>query len=534
MKKISLKLMGIAAILLYVVSCSEPLTFSDTESPNLPKLENASAQLLWIGPDYKAAVQAELKDDAGITKIQLKNGEWQLDTVISVDNLTSYTVKDTFLVKKDVNPTKHTIEITITNSKGGIIKGSVDVEDLSAENQIEGYNPDLLPPAITMIKPTVTKFLGFGTTPVVIDIEADITDEAIATIEVKVWGETADGQPIAHEEIITPANDAEKTNYHVAKTYNLPAGKVGQYQYIIRSLDVSGNKKTVGGNITVGFIDRLYLSDAENEDEVLHQGYDHYGAARGIGTLLSMKKQGANSFTADFYYPNKSSDNIRFIAFMGSERPFVKDGSNQAKVNYTLTGPNVIAMSASEQGKLTTDLGAANFKLPASQNGYYHITVDMTARTISVSPYSPALPADAVKYPSWTDASPWPYMAVTGPTLVGGGNAWTEVATSPKLARDPNNKYLFTGSFQTMGTSSNMSLNAPLSANSDVWGKGWFRLPAGRSAMKDDYGDLVTKIGPVGPSGGGAGWGFSTSPIGTYKASYDLILERFRIVRTGN
>lgn len=533
MKKLSFKLVGIAAILLCIGSCSDPLTFSDTESPNLPTMEGASAELLWIGSQYKVAVQAELKDEDGITKIELKNSEWQIDTTFTVDNQTSYTVKDTFLVSKDVNPTKHTIDFTITNSKGGIIRGSAPVEDLSAENQIPGYNPDLEPPVIIITKPTITKFLGFTSDPVSLDVEADVTDDAIASVEVRVWGETTDGEPVMQEQIITPANASEKLNYHVAKTFTLPGGKVGQYQYLVKSVDESGNKKTLGGNVTVGVIDRLYLSDAENEAEVTNQGYDHMGACRGIGTLLSMQKQGTNVFTTDFYYPAKSTDNIRFVAFLGSDRPFVKNGSNQAKVNYSLTGANVIAMSGSSQGQLTGDLTAANFKLPASQHGYYHVTVDLTARTVSVSAFTPSIPLDAVKYPGWTDANPWPYMAVTGTTVIGTAT-WSETATSPKLVRDADNKYLFTGTFQTNGSSSNMSLNAPMTVNSDVWGKGWFRLVAGRSAMKDDYGDLVTKVGPVGPSTGGANWGFSTSPAGTYKASYDIALQRFRLVRIGN
>src|SRR5690606_41883611 len=112
-------------------------------------------------------------------------------------------------------------------------------------------------------------------------------------------------------------------------------------------------------------------------------------------------------------------------------------------------------------------------------------------------------------------------MAVTGTTVVGTAD-WTEKPTSPKLMRDVTNKYLFTGTFTTNGGSSNMSLNAPSAAlGGDIWGRGWFRLATARNAMTDHYGDLVTIVGPVGPSGGGANRGFSTSPAGTYKASYD-------------
>lgn len=533
MKNLFLKLLSIVAVVFYLFSCSKTLIFPDTESPALPQLENASAKLLWIGPEYKLAIYAELEDTEGITGVQIKNGEWKIDSALTVDNKTSYTIIDTFLVAKDVNKTQHVVEFTITNTKGGIIKGSVEVEDLSDENQIAGYDPDLLPPEIEITKPTVTQFLGFSTEPIRIDLEATIQDEAIASIEVRVWGETADGQPFIEEEIIEPTNDEEKTSYQYANTFVLPNEKAGRYQYIVRSVDESGNKKTMGGDISIGFPDRLYLSDAETAEEVIHQGYDHMGGARGIGTLLSMERQGMNTFVLNFYYPNKSSDNIRFIAFLNNEKPFT--GSNQAQVNYSLDGANVLAMSTSTPGQLTADLANASFKLPVSASGYYRVTVDLTERRIQAVPYMPNINTnDAVKYPGWSDANPWDYMAVTGTTVVGTAD-WTEKASSPKLMRDATNKYLFTGTFTTNGSSSNMSLNAPVAALSgDIWGRGWFRMVGARNNMTDDYGDLVTTVGPVGPSGGGANWGFSTSPAGTYKASYDLALQRFRLVKIEN
>src|SRR5690606_20309894 len=533
MKTLSLKLLSIIAVVFYLFSCSKTLVFPDTESPALPQLENASAKLLWIGPEYKLAIHAELEDTEGITGVHIKNGEWKIDSALTVDNKTSYTIIDTFLVAKDVNKTKHLVEFTITNTKGGIIKGSVDVEDLSDKNQIPGYDPDLLPPEIEIIKPTVTQYLGSTGEPIDIDMEATIEDEAIASIEVRVWGESADGQPFMEEEIIEPDSDEEKISYQYAKTFTLPSEKAGRYQYIVRSVDESGNKKTVGGDISIGFPDRLYLSDAESEEEVIRQGYDHMGGSRGIGTLLSMEREGTNTFALNIYYPNKSADNIRFIAFLNNEKPFT--GNNQSQVNYSLNGDNVSAMSASSPGDLTADLSAASFKLPVSASGYYRITVDLTQRTVRAVSYTPNINMnDAVKYPGWSDAKPWDYMAVTGTTVVGTAD-WTEKATSPKLVRDATNKYLFTGTFTTNGASSNMSLNAPVAVlGGDIWGKGWFRLVAARNNMIDDYGDLVTIVGPVGPSGGGANWGFSTSPAGTYKASYDLALQRFRLVRIEN
>lgn len=533
MKNLFLKLLSIIAVVFYLFSCSKTIIFPDTESPALPQLENASAKLLWIGPEYKLAIHAELEDTEGITGVQIKNGEWKIDSALTVDNKASYTIIDTFLVVKDVNKTQHVVEFTITNIKGGIIKGSVEVEDLSDKNQISGYDPDLLPPEIEIIKPTVTQYLGFSSEPISIDIEATIEDESIASIEVRIWGETADGQPFMEEEIMEPSSDEEKTSYHYAKTFTLPGEKAGRYQYIVRSIDESGNKKTVGGDISIGFPDRLYLSDAETEDEVIHQGYDHMGGSRGIGTLLSMEREGANTFALNFYYPDRSSDNIRFIAFLNNEKPFT--GSNQTEVNYSLDGDNVIAMSASNPSHLTTDLSSASFRLPASASGYYRVTVDLTERRVQAVPYTPNINTnDAIKYPGWSDANPWDYMAVTGTTVVGTAD-WTEKATSPKLMRDAVNKYLFTGTFTTNGASSNMSLNAPLAVlGGDIWGKGWFRLAAARNTMIDDYGDLVTTVGPVGASTGGANWGFSTSPAGTYKASYDLALQRFRLVKLEN
>lgn len=521
--------MGAIVSLMYMISCSDPLTFPDTESPALPSVKNAEATLLWIGPDYKVAVSATLEDSEGISSVQLKNGEWQLDSVLTVDNKVSYVVKDTFLVPKDVNPTQHVIDLIITNSAGGIIKTKVEVEDLSAENQVPGYSPDLLPPAIEVFKPEITKFYGLTDEPIDIEVDAAITDDEIASIEVRIWGETAEGESVMEETIIEPETDEEKKSYLYNHTFNLPAGKVGEYQYIVRSTDASGNKSVAGGNITVGYIDRLYLSDAENEAEVLNQGYDHYGACRGIGTLISMRKQGNNVFITEFYYPNKPTDNIRFVAFLGDDRPF-----SGATVNYTLDGFNVVGMSASESGKLTTDLAAANFKLPTNEAGYYTITVDMTARTVDVASFTPTRNlSDPINYPGWSDDNPWEYLAVTSNVIVGSGGAWTEVPTSPKLMKEEGNKYRFTGTFQTSGSSANISFIAPL-AVIDGNSNGWFRLQTGRASMLDDYGDKITIVSAVGPISGGANWGFSTSPAGTYKATYDIALERLRLVRIGD
>lgn len=521
----------LAGVLLFsgVASCNKIITFSDEGAQSHPELGDAAAKLLWIGPEYKLALKADMSDDEGISNVRIKNGEWDIDTSFDAGGNLVFNIMDTFLVSKDVNPTAHNIEFIITNLKGGVVKKYVDVEDLSSQNLIPGYNPDLLPPVITLLQPLVTKFLGLSAEPVTVDVEAEITDEEIEQIEIKVWGETADGQLIELSEVIAPENAEEKTAYHVLKTFALPGGKGGQYQFIVRSVDASGNKKTVGGNITVGFVDRLYLSDAQTDDEVTNQGYDNGGAARGIGTLLSMKKQGANSFVVDYYYRNEADDNIRFIAFLGDGRPFTK---NQAEPAYSLNGTNVLGQNASEQGKVTPDLASADFKLPVSQKGYYHITVDMTSRTVSAIPFTPIRPfVDAVKYPAWSESTPWPYLAVISNVVVGSNGGWAETTTSPKLLKETGHSYLYTGTFQTAGSAVNISFTAP----KDIMGSGgWFRLIDQRANMKDDYGDPIDIVGAVGPSSTSPNYGFSHNRAGTFKATYDLALQRLRLIRIGD
>jgi len=529
MKKIFFKtLLGMMA-LLFAVACSKPLIFPDTESPLPPQVKGASAKLLWIGPHYKVVVNIKLEDNDGIAKVRLQNGEWQVDTTYTVANIASYTVNDTLEVTKDVNVTEHTIDITVTNSKGGIVKASVPVDDQSAQNQIPDYHPDLLAPVINITKPTITKFYGLTNDPINVDVDASISDQEIASIEVKVWGQTADGQAVTLDDVVTPATPADKASYHYVKTFALPVAKPGQYQYIIRSSDLSGNKSVKGGNITVGYMDRLYLSDAETQDEITNQGYDNGGAARGIGTLLSMKKQGANSFVVDYYYRNEATDNIRFIAFVGTDKPFT---ANQAAPTYTMNGQNVLGQSASEPGKVITNLSNANFKLPVAQKGYYHITVDMTARTVTAEAFTPSRPfVDAVKYPGWSESKPWDYLAVISSVVVGTGG-WAETATSPKLMKEAGHDYLYTGTFKTTGSSVNLNFTAPkavIGANN-----GWFRLTAARANMKDDYGDPIDIVGAVGPSSTTPNYGFSHNVAGTFKATYDIALQRLRLIRIGN
>jgi hypothetical protein len=63
--------------------------------------------------------------------------------------------------------------------------------------------------------------------------------------------------------------------------------------------------------------------------------------------------------------------------------------------------------------------------------------------------------------------------------------------------------------------------------------KGWFRLIAARANMKDDYGDLISIVGPVGIISGGVNYGFAVETPGTFEATYDIYLKRFRVVRIG-
>ncbi|MBB5438848.1 putative small lipoprotein YifL [Pedobacter sp. AK017] len=530
MKKVFNNLTALIMVMIGIAACSKPLMFPEAEPTAVPQVKQAVAQLLWIGPEYKLVVQATLQDADGISKVKLKNGEWGLDAEVTADNKTSYTVNQTFVVSKDVNVTEHNVELTITNSKGGIAKAKVKVEDLSAQNQIPGYTPDLLPPVITVTKPTITRFYGLANDPINIDVAAGITDAiGIAAIEVKVWGETASGELVNKEELISPVA-GQQNSYAYSKTFALPAGKVGEYQYLIKATDASGNKSIKSGVITVGYMDRLYLSDAENMAEVTNQGYDNGGNARGIGTLLSMKKQGANSFVVDYYYRNEASDNIRFIAFLGNDRPFT--ATTQAAALYTLDGTNVLGNSATATGKVTPVLAEANFKLPVTQKGYYRITVDMTARSITAVPFTPSKPfVDATKYPGWAANKPYAYLAVIS-SVVDGTAGWAEVATSPKLMKEANHNFLYTGTFKTTGNSVNLNFTAPKEFVNST--NGWFRLLSARANMKDDYGDPIDIVSAVGLISAGTNYGFSHNTAGTFKATYDMALERLRLIRTGN
>jgi hypothetical protein len=523
-----------------ITSCDKFSSFpyEDTEQ-SAPKISGTQAVYLWDGPQYKVAIAALIEDAAGVNKIRVKNGEWKLDTVFTIANLSSYSFVDTLLVSKDATPTEHVLEFTATNAENNAAKKNIAVADSSSTNLDTSYHADEAPPVITLAKPTVaiTKFYGLQGENPTIDVDATATDEEIATVEVRVWGQTEDGTPVSFEDVITPANDAEKKSVRFTKTYNFPDGKVGTYQYLMRVTDASGNKSTKSGDVTVGYVDRLYLSDAENQDEILNQGVDHAGACYGIGTLLSMKKAGVNIFTLDYYYGNEPTNVVQFVATMGA-KPISVNGSGiiVSQLNYNY----IFGMSAAQPGKITGDKTAAGNKLPVTQKGYYHLTVDMTKRTITAVPYTPAVDfSNTTKYPGWVANGPWSYLAVTSSVIVG-SKTWTETsantATTPKLMRDADNPYLFSGTFKTDVTSAvNIQLSAPLVTTAN----GWFRLPAARANMKDDYGDLISIVDAVGVQSGGVNYGFSVvspagKPGGTFKASYNLVTKRLRIVRTGD
>ena len=54
--------MWMAAAVLLAVSCKDTVTFPDTPSPALPAVADAAADYLWIGPEYKLTVKANLSD----------------------------------------------------------------------------------------------------------------------------------------------------------------------------------------------------------------------------------------------------------------------------------------------------------------------------------------------------------------------------------------------------------------------------------------------------------------------------------------
>ncbi|MDR0714901.1 MAG: DUF4625 domain-containing protein [Bacteroidales bacterium] len=520
----------VLAATLILAACTEKIIFPDSEKIEIPKLEDASAKYLWIGRDYKLAVEIAVSDNETLTSLQLSNGEWGVDTLVLISG-SRYVFRDTFPVSKDATPMRHEVELTVKNAGGGILKTTVEVNDVSAVNQIEGYNPDVLPPAITISRPTVAKFYGLSD-DVPVEVSASITDdEELAELYVKLWGESVSGAYFEWDESLTPTSDAEKTVYSYTRNFTLPGGEAGEYQFMIKATDQSGNQTVSGGNLTVGVMDRLYLSDAKNAWEVTNQGYDAYAdkTAWGIGTLLAMRRAGNNLFTLDYYYRNDADDNIRFIAFAGNDRPF---GTASRSVTYTLDGANVLAQKSGAAGSVTAELNQADFKLPVERKGYYTITVDLNARTVTATPITDANPdfANATLFPAFDPQAPYPYLAIIAGGSVVNAPGWTEGGdTHAKLPKETEHDFLYSGEFTTAG-GVNISFLAPKTIGPPA-GTGWFRLPAARANMKDVYGDLISQIKPIGPSNAGANYGISLTGNTQWYATYDLMTYRLRVVK---
>src|SRR5690554_4273354 len=509
-------------------ACTDKIVFLADEAPEIPVLERYSAEYLWIGPEYKLAIDAVITDKDALKSLQLSVSEWNIEESLSLSGK-EYLLRDTFLVTKDANRTKHEVELVVSNEAQGILRVKIPVTDLSATNQIEGYSPDLLPPVITVNAPKVNRFYGLIDAPVPLTVDALITEDVEMTdIYFKVWGENIKGDYFEVEDTWSPSIEEEKQAYHYAKELEIPGGTAGEYQYMIRATDKAGNQAVTGGNLTVGMMDRLYLSDAKNESEVTGQGFDAYASADawGLGTLLPMQRIGNNLFQLNYYYRDESDENIRFIAFMGSDRPF---NSSPRGIKYSLDGDNVLALASGSSEELTTNLQAAEFKLPVSQKGYYTITVDMSAKTVRADPMAVANPdfSNAEMFPGYSASNPYPYLASISGGAVVGTAGWDEIDNNTSLYREADHPYIYSGHFRTAG-GVNINFKAPrafIESNANI---GWFRLPAGRANMRDTYGDLISIIEPVGAVSNGANYGITLTGNTDWHASYDLITYRLR------
>jgi hypothetical protein len=522
----------ICTAIAFANSCTERITFPDKGAPDIPQVEHAAAKYIWTGPDYQLVVEAVITDSEALSSLQTLNSEWQINATVSISGK-QYLLKDTFPVSKDANRTQHEVELVVRNSKGGVRRTLINVEDISGVNQIEGYTPDLLPPVIRVLAPTVNRFYGLRPAPIPLDVTAAVTEEnAMSGIYMKIWGESSEGTYFELEDSWTPSTEEEKQAYTWQKHLEIPGGTAGEYQFLIRATDESGNQATTGGNLIVGMMDRLYLSDAKNEQEVTGQGFDSYASADawGIGTLLPMRKTGNNLFTLNYYYRDDSDENIRFIAFTGNDRPF---NTSPRGIKYTLGGENVIAHAAGSADALTADMNASDFKLPVNRKGYYTVTVDMTAKTITAIPFEPLNPdfTSTALFPGFSPASPYAYLAFIAGGSVVGTAGWAEIDNNTALRKEENHDYIYSGFFTTAG-GGNISFQAPRSSLSG--NTGWFRLPAARANMKDTYGDPISEIKPVGASGNGANYGISLTGNTAWHASYDLITYRLRIVKAND
>ena len=478
-----------------------------------PEVEDASAKFVGIS-DFQLVIAAKIRDNEGLQSAQITHQGWDIDEWLSISGK-EYALNKTFTVSKTVDPSRWKVVLTVENTLGDKFRIEIAVADESPYDELS--------PVIELIKPTVTRSYVIDPDQIPWEIEAKVTDnKALSKVYVKVWNETT----IAFEDEWTRVSDDNQRSYIYSKQVNLPG--IAEYQYLIRATDENENESERTGNFAMGIMDRLYLSDAKNDFEVTNQGYDTRSgsSAWGLGSLVPMQRTGNNRFVLDYYYRNDADENIRFITFMGDDRPFA---TSPRGVNYTLDGFNVLGVSKSDPGKVTADKSEANFKLPV-EKGYYTITVDMTQRTIELIPLTPTNPdfANATFFPGGSFATnPYDYFAIIAGGGVTGTSGWAEIANNPRISRETEHSFQYSGTFTTV-SGSNISFTSPNNLGLAI---GWYRVPGGYTVMTDVYGDLVSRIVPIGTtSSNGANFGISLLANKRWYATYDLVTYRLRIV----
>jgi hypothetical protein len=140
---------------------------------------------------------------------------------------------------------------------------------------------------------------------------------------------------------------------------------------------------------------------------------------------------------------------------------------------------------------------------------------------------------NATLFPGYSLADPYPYMPIISGGGVVGPGGWSEEPTSPKIYREVEHGFLYSGEFQTAG-GTNISFTAPIARVTDLWGTGWFRIPttdANRTDIVDTYGDVISRIVPLGASGNGGNYGIELLANRKWYATYDVMTYRVRIVQ---
>ncbi len=549
-----------------IVACKKfEIRFPDKDagqSTDVPNIKNDTARYLWNGPDYYLSVKADLSDVNGLQSIQLINKEWNFDSTIMLGDRKEFLLRAMFNVPKDANKTIHKLDVIVKNVKGGVLNTTIAIADSSDNNQDPTYDPDNTVPTIIPRTPTspapyneapfttaLKAYYGLDGNNISFNIAVNVTDDrALAKVTLKVWGETYlnEAPPVLVEDVRTPGDDERKDYLLQKDNISLPPYS-GEYAILITATDTSGNENTFYYPITVGVMNRLYLSDAKNALEITNQAFDGYAAASawGMGTIIPMKKIATNKFQLLYYYANAGDDNIRFYAYQASDKPF-----NNRTILYNLSGSqtassgavaNVLGVSSSDNKKVTVNPAETNYKLTGLQKGYYTLTVDMSTRTIIADPYTPANSdwSNASKFPGFSPSAPYDYLAIIAGGAIVNSRGWAEDAASPpyaRLTREPDS-YIYSGSFTT-AANGQFNMRAPMASlgGADV---GWIRLPtSNRNLYTDVYGDLMSGIMPVGP-----GSGYVWAPAGNYGvwlnagankdyiASYDLVTYRLRMVR---